>query len=89
MLGTLLIWRETPVERAERLRQLPGMAQASTPHCPRCGHNMTGLTQARCPECGSQYTLDALIAANLGAARPQLEFGVPAPQQDSATQSSM
>jgi tRNA(Ile2) C34 agmatinyltransferase TiaS len=81
MLGTLLIWRETPVERAERLAHLTEAAQASTPHCPRCGYNMTGLTQARCPECGSQYTLDALIAANLGAAHQQLELGGLAPRR--------
>jgi hypothetical protein len=24
---------------------------------------MTGLTQARCPECGTQYTLDELFLA--------------------------
>ena len=31
--------------------------------CPVCGYNMTGLHESRCPECGSQFTLDQLLAA--------------------------
>ncbi|MBN1513098.1 MAG: hypothetical protein JXB13_13875 [Phycisphaerae bacterium] len=30
-------------------------------NCPSCGYSMVGLEQSRCPECGSQYTLDELI----------------------------
>jgi predicted Zn-ribbon and HTH transcriptional regulator len=30
--------------------------------CPNCGYNLTGLREARCPECGSQFTLDELFA---------------------------
>ena len=49
---------------------LPGHAVA-TKHqlgidaiaCPTCGYNLTGLREARCPECGSQFTLDQLYAA--------------------------
>ena len=58
LLITLLLWRETSAERAERLRQSTG----KTLFCPSCGYNMTGLYEARCPECGSQYTLDQLLA---------------------------
>ena len=36
------------------------------PHCVACGYNMTGLHQARCPECGRSYTLDELFEANVG-----------------------
>ncbi len=24
-------------------------------HCRRCGYNLTGLTEARCPECGAEF----------------------------------
>jgi hypothetical protein len=40
LLPTLLLWR------LDRPRPLPG-------HCRRCGYNLTGLTSARCPECGT------------------------------------
>jgi len=56
---TVLIWRETPAERAERIRQ----AAPDVLSCPKCGYNMTGLHEARCPECGSRFTLDQLVAA--------------------------
>ncbi len=32
--------------------------------CPKCNYDMRGLDQPRCPECGSRYTLDELLAAN-------------------------
>jgi hypothetical protein len=56
---SVLIWRETPAERAERIRQNAG----DVLFCPKCGYNMTGLYESRCPECGSRYTLDQLLAA--------------------------
>ncbi len=59
LVATVLIWRETPAERADRVRQAAGNAL----FCPRCGYNMTGLHEARCPECGSRFTLDQLVAA--------------------------
>ena len=30
--------------------------------CPNCNYSMTGLSEARCPECGEHYTLDDLLA---------------------------
>lgn len=30
------------------------------PHCPQCQYPLTGLTHTRCPECGTEPTLDAL-----------------------------
>jgi len=41
-----------------------GAESEVAPFCPACGYNMTGLQQARCPECGEAYTLDELFAAN-------------------------
>lgn len=58
LASTVFIWRETAFERARRLGQISESAIA----CPRCGYNMTGLNHARCPECGTQYTLNELFA---------------------------
>ncbi|MCP4249805.1 MAG: hypothetical protein GY778_22410 [bacterium] len=65
---TVWIWRETPAERVRRLNALTGGALP----CPTCGYNLTGLQQARCPECGTQYTLDELYAA-MGPPQVELE----------------
>jgi hypothetical protein len=58
---TVILWRETPRERVERLRQ----TASGTVFCPRCGYNMTGLAEARCPECGAKFTLDVLYSAQM------------------------
>ena len=55
--ATALIWREIKAERLARLRQIGAIA------CPTCGYNLTGLREAKCPECGSQFTLDQLYAS--------------------------
>jgi hypothetical protein len=60
VLATVLVWTETRAERAERLRSL-GRPPAIL--CPVCGYPLTGLTEARCPECGTRFTLDQLLAA--------------------------
>ncbi len=38
---TLLVWRFVP--------------KFPRGHCRRCGYNLTGLTEARCPECGETF----------------------------------
>jgi DNA-directed RNA polymerase subunit RPC12/RpoP len=58
LASTTFIWRETTTERSQRLA---GSAHAIV--CPACGYNLTGLQTPRCPECGKQYTLDELLAA--------------------------
>jgi hypothetical protein len=60
--ATACIWRETPAERVAR--RDPRMGSWLT--CPRCGYSMKGLREARCPECGTQYTLDELLLEFLG-----------------------
>ncbi len=57
--STALVWRETALERAGRINKL----SSGLVCCPNCGYNLTGLEQARCPECGSRYTLNELFAA--------------------------
>ena len=59
VLGTVLVWRESSHERLERLKTYGTDAVC----CPVCGYNMTGLREARCPECGGQFTVDELLTA--------------------------
>ena len=40
-IPTLLIWRF--------------VVKFPSGHCRRCGYNLTGLTEARCPECGAGF----------------------------------
>ncbi len=40
-IPTLLVWRFGP--------------KFPRGHCRRCGYNLTGLTEARCPECGQPF----------------------------------
>ena len=70
LLSTIMVWRETELERAQRLAQ----ASSGILSCPHCGYNMTGLKTARCPECGTEYTLNELLAA-LQAQTEDLDTG--------------
>jgi hypothetical protein len=58
LISTVFLWRETPKERSTRLS---GAGNAIT--CPTCGYNLTGLSESRCPECGTKFTLDQLLAS--------------------------
>ena len=69
LIVTTVAWRETRRERSERLRA----AGAGTVVCPTCGYNLTGLTEARCPECGSKFTLNELMAGQPSRAGVELE----------------
>ena len=60
VLATVLLWRETPAERLARMSNLVGHP---TVLCPFCGYNLSGLREARCPECGASFTLDQLAAS--------------------------
>lgn len=71
LVATVVIWRETTTERAQRLR---GAARGGVA-CPTCGYNLTGLTTTRCPECGTQFTLDELLAQQGGKYAGDLEGG--------------
>jgi hypothetical protein len=59
ILATVILWRETPAERLARMAQLSDAGI----FCPICGYNLSGLREARCPECGATFTLDQLAAA--------------------------
>jgi hypothetical protein len=60
VLATVLLWRETP---RERLARMSALVSNSAVLCPICGYNLSGLREARCPECGGQFTLDQLAAS--------------------------
>jgi hypothetical protein len=59
--GTGLIWFTEPASA----RRFESADDSRPVTCPKCGYNMTGLKQARCPECGTQYTLDELFTTLL------------------------
>jgi predicted RNA-binding Zn-ribbon protein involved in translation (DUF1610 family) len=64
-----LIWRDGYI-RGWRV------ARAAPPTCPKCGYNLSGLTQLRCPECGAVYRLDELwTTAIIGSRRATPESG--------------
>jgi hypothetical protein len=66
---TVFIWRESAAERAGRLSN----SSESALSCPVCGYNLTGLSTARCPECGTSFTIDELLRRQPG--REQVEIG--------------
>jgi hypothetical protein len=68
LVATCFIWRETPAERAQRL----GVSGRDSVVCPTCGYNLTGLKEPRCPECGTQFTLDELLASQPSRAAAEL-----------------
>lgn len=69
MIATVFIWRETPAERAARVDR----SGRDSLVCPTCGYNLTGLSESRCPECGSKFTLDQLFADQPARAERELE----------------
>ena len=71
IVATLFVWRETNAERGDRLDR----TGASTVVCPACQYNLTGLREARCPECGAGYTLNELLAGQPSRAAAEIEAG--------------
>jgi hypothetical protein len=71
LVATVLVWRETHEERSARLRTIG--RDGSGPGIPTCGYDMTGLKGTRCPECGSDFTVDELLAAQPERAAVELE----------------
>ncbi len=58
MAGTAVVWKETKLESLRRERDGPGLVIP----CPKCEYDLKGLAVARCPECGTEFTLDELFA---------------------------
>lgn len=59
-----VIWR-----RAGGAGSNAGAASGDLVICPKCGYALNGLREARCPECGELYTIDALYRAQPESAR--------------------
>lgn len=69
LVGTIFVWRETAEERAARVHS----SGRDSVVCPTCGYNLTGLKEPRCPECGTQFTLDQLLAAQPNRVNAEIE----------------
>lgn len=61
ILSTVLVWRESALERTERMAGIGPAAEAVV--CPMCGYDMGDVRAAQCPECGVEFTIGQLIAA--------------------------
>lgn len=53
VIALAVLWRRGYVQGWHAARKTP-------PTCIRCGYNLSGLTQCRCPECGSEFRLEEL-----------------------------
>jgi uncharacterized paraquat-inducible protein A len=68
LIATVFVWRESDAERGYRLN-----VPSNSILCPKCKYNLTGLTELRCPECGTRFTLDGLLAAQPNRLVDELE----------------
>jgi hypothetical protein len=88
--GIIVIWTQALRRRGPQWRALNN-PQDGLPdvHCPTCSYRMVGLTESRCPECGTTYTLDELIAKQgFGPASPAPATAPAAPSQEPALRSA-
>jgi hypothetical protein len=54
VLGLYLVWRDG-YGRGWRA------AKPTSPRCPGCGYDMSGLTRCRCPECGGEFSIEEIL----------------------------
>jgi len=60
-IGSILVWRETKGERMARLGG--GTDGRVVLACPVCNYDLADQREAKCPECGGEFTLGGLMAA--------------------------
>ena len=49
------------MQRLLRGKSVVGPDNQVRVHCPSCGYSLIGLRNLRCPECGTEFTIDELI----------------------------
>jgi hypothetical protein len=73
LAGVILVWLPV-LMRGVRHRPVIDTQDIVRVNCPECGYLLVGLRDLRCPECGTQFTLDELIRAqNYGGTQPGAE----------------
>jgi hypothetical protein len=60
--AVILIWLQAWRRVGRQKPLLNPIDGAVDLRCPTCGYRMVGLRESRCPECGTSYTLDELVA---------------------------
>jgi hypothetical protein len=58
--AVILVWLPT-MQRLLRGKSVIGPDNLVSVHCPHCGYSLIGLRNLRCPECGTEFTIDELI----------------------------
>ena len=76
--GAILAWVQAGRKYARRQLTATAADGALDLRCPSCGYRMVGLHESRCPECGTTYTLDELLARQPFAQRGRAA-GAPLP----------
>ena len=61
LVAACVLWRDRTVTAAAGTAG--SLASPGVVVCVKCGYTLNGLREARCPECGEVYTLDALLLA--------------------------
>ena len=62
LTGTVFVWLPI-VFHLQCRRRIFGPDNLVRVNCPTCGYSLIGLRDLRCPECGSEFTIDELIRA--------------------------
>ena len=62
LVSACILWRRGGRIAGAAVGAAGGTGEAIV-FCPKCGYALNGLREARCPECGEIYTLDALLRA--------------------------
>ena len=57
--AVILVWLPT-MQRLLRGKSVVGPDNQVRVHCPSCGYSLIGLRNLRCPECGTEFTIDRI-----------------------------
>lgn len=68
LLAAFLLWRDGFRRGWRSAREQP-------PLCPTCKYNLSGLSQCRCPECGTEFRLDELWRTPVVGVKREIDDG--------------